>query len=789
MNCIADIDVSSCTGCGACLNICPSNAIFFDEHKYGFAVPVVDIGKCTNCGKCKKVCPTLNIKFNPKSKKCYALKGENSLRVMVSSGGGVEILAQKIISENGYVCGAAFDDFWNVRHIVVDNQDDLKKIYKSKYVQSSTQGVYREIENLLEQEKTVLFTGTPCQVAGLYGYLRKDYSNLITADILCHGVPGNKLWQKYLNESYDRNEIKCIDFRNKEKFGWVCNSLTVTLKNGETVIDETYTTPFHRNLSTRYSCNNCMFKKYERVADITFGDFWGISKLDETLNDNKGISFITVNSDKGEKYLSAIKDKSILFREFEYANIQNSLYKDSPHKHKKYFLADIVKNCNSFKECAQRWLKDTYDVALLGYYSGWNYGTSMTYYSLYKVIKKLGYSCVMIQNPKNALWKPHPIIMFKENPYESDELSQSFNNIDEMRRLNAIADKFIVGSDQVFMKYMYEPIGAYTTLDFIEDSKEKYAFSASFGYKNFVGDNKLRSRMGYFLKKFDKITTREYDGVNILKENFDIDGTCTLDPVFLLDDFEYKKLAEKGKVETSSDYLLAYILDQSKEKTEIIMEIAKRKNLSVKFVYDPIQDIMNNKLDIHTEDWLKYYSDAKYVITDSYHGTCMALKFKKQFWFFRNEYRGASRFDTLISDFDIGDRIISTDDNIEENLKIDIDYNVLNEKMRKRVEKSLDILKTMLSCRKNKTISDYDLIIEKEISLINQINSPLKGKQIDAELNRIKEYLKYSQKEKFYRFKYIGYRFIQNFCFGKARQNIGLKKCKYKEIVELIDTF
>ena len=88
MNCIADIDVSSCTGCGACLNICPSNAIFFDEHKYGFAVPVVDIGKCTNCGKCKKVCPTLNIKFNPKSKKCYALKGENSLRVMVSSGGG-----------------------------------------------------------------------------------------------------------------------------------------------------------------------------------------------------------------------------------------------------------------------------------------------------------------------------------------------------------------------------------------------------------------------------------------------------------------------------------------------------------------------------------------------------------------------------------------------------------------------------------------------------------------------------------------------------------------------------
>ena len=788
MNSIADIDISSCTGCGACMNICPSNAISFDEHKYGFAVPVIDIEKCTNCGKCKKVCPTLNIKFNPKAKKCYAIKGENPLRAMVSSGGGMEILAQRVLSDNGLVCGAAFDDFWNVRHIVVDNQDDLKKIYKSKYVQSSTQHVFRDIENLLNQKKTVLFTGTPCQVAGLYGYLRKDYDNLITADILCHGVPSNKLWQKYLDESYNRNEIKCIDFRNKEKFGWVCNSLTVTLENGETVIDGTYTTPFHRNLSTRYSCNNCMFKKYERVADITFGDFWGISTLDATLNDNKGISFMTVNSDKGEKYLSAIKDKSALFREFDYTNIQNSLYKDSAHKHKKYFLADLVEG-KSFKESAQRWLKDTYDTAILGYYSGWNYGTSMTYYSLYKVIKNLGYSCIMVQNPKNAKWKPHPIIMFRENPYEPEELLPAFNNIDEMRRLNNIADKFIVGSDQVFMKYMYEPIGAYTTLDFIEDSKEKYAFSSSFGYEKFVGDNKLKARMGYFLKKFDKITTREYDGANILKENFDIDSACTLDPVFLLDDSEYKKLLNKSKFETPSNYLFAYILDQSKEKTEIIMEIAKRKNLSVKFVYEPIQDIINNKFEIHTEDWLKYYNDAKYIITDSFHGVCIALKFKKQFLFFMNEYRGASRFNTLIKDFGIGDRIISSANNIDEKLNSDIDYSVLNEKMQNRVAESLDILKTMLNGRKNKTISDYDIIVEKEISLINKINSVPISKQVDTKLNHIEKYLKYAKKENFYRFKYLGYRFIQNFCFGKARQNIGLKKTKYKEIVKFIDTF
>lgn len=436
-----------------------------------------------------------------------------------------------------------------------------------------------------------------------------------------------------------------------------------------------------------------------------------------------------------------------------------------------------------------------YDVAVVGYYSGFNYGTSITYYSLYRVINDWGYSCVMIQNPKNAPWKPHPIILFKKNPYLVQDLYPSFNNLEEMRQLNTLTDKFVVGSDQVFLNTFYEQTGSYTTLEFVNDTKEKYAYAASFGYKSIVGDSATKARMGYFLKKFDKITTREYDGVNILKENFDIDSICTLDPVFLLDDSEYQKLIMTSEIEQSSNYLLAYILDKSKEKEDLILRIANAKNLEVKFIYDPIPDLINKKFHIHTEDWLKYYRDAKYVITDSYHGTCMALKFKKQFSFFRNEYRGASRFDTLISDFNIGDRIISTDDNIDEHLKSDIDYSVLNEKMENRTAQSLGVLKAMLSCRKNKTISDYDLIVQKENSIINRVNSltpnhsQLIKKEIETELNFIKKYLKYSKKENFYRFKYLGYRFIQNFCFGKARQNIGLKKRKYKEIVEFIDTF
>ena len=351
-------------------------------------------------------------------------------------------------------------------------------------------------------------------------------------------------------------------------------------------------------------------------------------------------------------------------------------------------------------------------------------------------------------------------------------------------KLNAL----IVGSDQIWRpKYNSSIRDMYLNFAKNLDIK-RIAYAASFGTGEWEYTLRQTSLCKSLLQKFDAVSVREDSAVKLCKKNFNVNAVHVVDPTLLLSAEEYKRLLTHIP-ETKSHYIFAYILDQSKEKTEIIMEIAKRKNLSVKFVYEPIQDIINNKFEIHTEDWLKYYNDAKYIITDSFHGVCIALKFKKQFLFFMNEYRGASRFNTLIKDFGIGDRIISSANNIDEKLNSDIDYSVLNEKMQNRVAESLDILKTMLNGRKNKTISDYDIIVEKEISLINKINSVPISKQVDTKLNHIEKYLKYAKKENFYRFKYLGYRFIQNFCFGKARQNIGLKKTKYKEIVKFIDTF
>lgn len=160
-----------CTGCGACQNKCPNNAISMKEDEEGFLFPNIDKTKCTNCGLCEKTCPILNPKFNKKSNTCYVTMANDDIRMKSASGGAFSVIANYVLENNGYVAGAAYDEDWNVHHIIIDNKEDLDKLRRSKYVQSKTEDIYIQVKNLLEKGKMVLFSGTPCQVAGLYGFL------------------------------------------------------------------------------------------------------------------------------------------------------------------------------------------------------------------------------------------------------------------------------------------------------------------------------------------------------------------------------------------------------------------------------------------------------------------------------------------------------------------------------------------------------------------------------------------------------------------------------------------
>ena len=210
-----------CMGCSACVNICPRSAITFTFENSFFYNPLVDYDKCVSCKKCIEVCPSINFDTrnfsNPIS---YAVYGKDVERKSSTSGAAFPIMAKYILSKGGYVCGVSWDKNWNTHHIIIDNENDLYKLRFSKYVQSNPENVFSEIKKLLEQGETVLFSGTPCQNAGLLNYLNKSYENLYTVDLLCHGVPSPKIWQDYLDTNCNKKLIKDICFRNKEN-GWV----------------------------------------------------------------------------------------------------------------------------------------------------------------------------------------------------------------------------------------------------------------------------------------------------------------------------------------------------------------------------------------------------------------------------------------------------------------------------------------------------------------------------------------------------------------------------------------
>ena len=309
-----------CCGCHACYSICPVNAIKMERDEKGFEYPVVDKEKCINCDLCKKVCPIINNMQNDKKKediKAYACMNKDLKTRMNSSSGGIfTLIAEYILKLNGVVFGASFNENFEVVHSYIEKIEDIHKFQGSKYVQSKIGEMYKKAKEFLENDRYVLFTGTPCQIEGLYQYLQKDYDKLYTQDLICHGVPSPKVWNKYLEEKSKEYKGKPeeISFREKEKSGWQDFGMkikypndTYLLKHGEDV----YMKAFLRDICLRDSCYNCNFKKKFRNSDITLADFWGIGNINKNLNDNKGISLVLLNSSKGKELFEKIKENLI----------------------------------------------------------------------------------------------------------------------------------------------------------------------------------------------------------------------------------------------------------------------------------------------------------------------------------------------------------------------------------------------------------------------------------------------------------------------------------------------
>lgn len=336
-----------CCGCGACYNICPKNAITMKENNEGFQYPFIDKSKCINCGICEKTCPNLNRLKNenkiPSSAIAAYTKNEEE-RKNSSSGGVFSELARYILNQEGFVIGSKFDKDFNVIHKMVRNKEELKELQGSKYVQSDIGDTYKIAKKNLDENNYLLFVGTPCQIAGLKSYLKKDYDKLYTCELICHGVPSPKIWRKYL-EGKDKKNIEDVYFRNKDS-GWNKFSIKIVYKNKKckrkNLDKDKFMQLFLKNYSLRPSCYYCEFSKLPRVADISLGDFWGVENKYKEFMDDQGTSLILINNNKGKQLFNKIKE-NIYYKEncdLEYAIRNNPCICNSvemPEKRKEFF--------------------------------------------------------------------------------------------------------------------------------------------------------------------------------------------------------------------------------------------------------------------------------------------------------------------------------------------------------------------------------------------------------------------------------------------------------------------
>lgn len=329
------IEKKDCCGCNACVTVCAKRCITMQSDEQGFLYPIVDKEMCVDCGLCEKVCPVLNQNEPLKPLKVYAAKNRNEeIRMQSSSGGIFTVLSEAVINEGGIVFGAKFDADWNVVHDWTDTIEGLADFRGSKYVQSVIGSSYKEAKDFLLQGRKVLFSGTPCQIAGLKKYLRKEYDNLLTVDVVCHGVPSPLVWRTYLDEVSQIIRTKCgagknmvslslnelpvitgISFRDKtngwKKFGFRIRC--AASKAAENLVSESaddvllyetldknlFMQIFLKNLNLRPSCYACPSKSGKCNSDITLADYWGIGVHHPEWDDDKGTSLILVNSKKG----------------------------------------------------------------------------------------------------------------------------------------------------------------------------------------------------------------------------------------------------------------------------------------------------------------------------------------------------------------------------------------------------------------------------------------------------------------------------------------------------------
>lgn len=729
----------NCTGCGVCESICPYSAIKM-ENVNGFLHAKIDENKCKNCNLCRKYCPN-NIDHKINNPKIIVCRNKNLKNAAKSSSAGIfALIAKTVILNKGIVYGAVFDSSFNVIHTKADNLVDLEKMYKSKYAKSNLNKIFEEIRLELNKGTNVLFSGTPCQVGSLKLFLKKEYDNLDTIDLICHGVPSNIIWNKYLKklEKNYSSKIVDVDFRffNKKSPE---KGFLIKFNNGKIInlplIEDTYGKAFLTNLISDKCCFNCKYNAFRNESDITIGDAWGY-KNSQFPNKN---SIVFLNSKNGQKLFENIENELLFFNDFNIVDLVNNNYPIihpslTHYNNGKVNVAsnNIIEELNKYQIPQNGLKKDEKGVGILNFhYENYNYGANLVAYSLSEIVKSMGFNPYVIDFDPFPELSPilrYSTINFYYFRQKYLKMTPKYKNASELSQLNRYFSQFITGSDQVWRKLITQN-NIYTYfLDFVSKENKKIAYAASFGTEKFEGDCIESIKCSSLLSNFDAISVREEKGVTICHDTFNINSIQTLDPTLLLTQDDYEKIIDE-EYDSNIDIAMYFVMDHDNK-------MINNKYLKQNF---PTNNIINIKG--HYESlpfgslfkynsismWLDGIRKCKILITDSFHGLVFGILFQKRVICIGKKSAALSRFESLFNQ--LGGNLEKINYNsIEEvdfaNLE-EIDYSIINKNLENTRNKSLKYLKESLSQKHEIFNSDFqnniNNLIDRNDELLNEI--------------------------------------------------------------------
>lgn len=642
------------------------------------------------------------------SKYLIAQSSNNDLIKKSSSGGMFAELAKFVLSQKGVVFGCSMErveDGFDVKHIYIENEKDLYKLQGSKYVQSRIGNTIKEAKEFLDKGRFVLYSGTPCQIAGLKAYLKQDYANLLTVDLSCTGTPSLEIFNsfiKFLEKKFGQKIIK-FEFRNKECMGWSCGNALITFENGKQKILYNNVTSYlylfiNKKLQNR-SCQECKYTGLERISDITVADAWGVEKeypelLKFKFDKNRGISLVIANNKKAYSLLNKIQNNLIIkeininkmvkynnplnkitqnkedltflnaYKNDKYYGIEKLFRKNLGKKYYYYILKNhtprFIKNIIKFFKPKQE------DFLLMTLYCLSNYGSLLTAFALYKTLTNLGYKGRLINYGNFGGFGKAFIRKYLL-------LTKRCLNKDDFSKLNDITNTFILGADNLINLAVSELDWVSRNLfNFVSNDKKRLMISGSIGEWDGTTQNKQEHNyIKYLLDKFNSVSTREEHGKDVFENVFGVNADWVNDPVFYLQKDDFVELTRNIK-EDYSNKIMQYVLYPTSETKKIVEYTKKNMGLdTIKFDGNDNVKYFSNSKNKSVENWLKAILESKLVITDSFHCVAFCLIFNKDFVCIKNTH-ATVRFLSLFKRLGIQIPLIET---VKDLQSADLSYN------------------------------------------------------------------------------------------------------------------